>query len=73
MVSVKCSICDAKFNAKPSKYYSKEYVPICGYCREQGAPDEHRCVAKNSKNKRCGLWVAEKFKDKRKCTFHGRD
>ena len=42
MVSVECILCGHRFNAKPIRYYSEGYTPICGSCRMKTPPDEYR-------------------------------
>ena len=71
MVSVQCILCGHRFNAKPIRYYSEGYTPICGSCRMKTPPDEYRCTDTNSRGERCGQWACESLNGKQKCQHHG--
>lgn len=66
-----CVFCGIVGSSSPRQNkYPDDYDFICRVCRESPAPDEYRCIAKNSKKDRCGHFKTYKSN---KCAIHSKD
>lgn len=68
-ISKTCVICEGPLGSSASRRGNHE-MRMCFICKKSGAPDEYRCEALTTTNRRCKHWAIIDGKKTTRCKTH---